>query len=96
MVGFWVCQDCNEIIPRDELKTIRHVERHYWLDDCPAEDFYEFRCPYCGSELIDEAEYCDGCGEPCSPKDLTDGLCAVCREEAEKEEKARAAVRRGA
>ena len=86
MVGFWVCQDCNEIIPRDELKTIRHVERHYWLDDCPAEMFYEFRCPYCGSELIDEAVYCDGCGEPCNPKDLTDGLCAVCREEAEKEE----------
>ena len=86
MVVFWVCQDCNEIIPRDELKTIRHVERHYWLDDCPAEMFYEFRCPYCGSELIDEAVYCDGCGEPCNPKDLTDGLCAVCREEAEKEE----------
>ena len=35
MVGYWYCQDCGEVIPRDELKTIRHVERHYWLDDCP-------------------------------------------------------------
>ena len=96
MVGYWYCQDCGGIIPRDELRIIRHEERHYWLDDCPVEDFYEIRCPYCGSELIDEAEYCDGCGEPCSPKDLTDGLCAVCREKAEKEEIERAAMHGGA
>ena len=86
MVGFWVCQDCNEIIPRDELQVIRHEEWHYWLDGYLAEMFYEIRCPYCGSELIDEAEYCDGCGEPCSPRDLVDGLCAVCRKEAEEGE----------
>ena len=84
MVRYWFCQDCGEVIPRDELKLIRHEEWHYWLDGSPAEAFYEIRCPYCGSELIDEAEYCDGCGEPCNPSDLEDGLCAICREEKER------------
>ena len=96
MVSYWYCQDCNEIIPRDDLQIIRHEEWHYELDGYPAEMFYEIRCPYCGSELIDEAVYCDGCGEPCSPKDLTDGLCTVCLGEAEKEEIERAAMHGGA
>jgi len=96
MVGYWVCLDCNEIIPRDDLQIIRHEEWHYELDGYPAEMFYEIRCPYCGSELIDEAVYCDGCGEPCSPKDLTDGLCVACRGKAEQEEKTRTAMHGGA
>ena len=81
LVGYWYCQDCCEVIPRDELRITHTNEWHTWLDDCPAELFYEAHCPYCGSELLDEAEYCDMCGEPCNPKDLEDGLCEVCRKE---------------
>ena len=81
LIHYWYCQACGEVIPKEELKIVREVERHYWLDDCPAEVSYRVYCPYCGAEEIDEAEYCEYCGEPCNPKDLIDGLCEICRNE---------------
>ena len=90
LIHYWYCQNCHEVIPRDELKIHHTVVWHTELDNCPMENVYEARCPYCGSEFLDEAEYCEGCGEPCDPKDLEDGLCEICRKEKE------AAMRGGA
>ena len=83
LVSYWVCQECHEVIPRDDLRIVREENRHWWLDDCPVEVSYSVYCPYCGSEWVEEAEYCEGCGEPCDPKDLEYGLCEVCRKEKE-------------
>ena len=80
LVSYWHCLECNEIIPRDELRIVREEERHYWLDDCPVEVNYICFCPYCGSEELEEAEYCEGCGDPYGPDELdADGLCVTCR-----------------
>ena len=80
LISYWYCHRCKEIIPRDELRIVREEERHYWLDDSPVEVSYNVFCPYCGSEEIDETDYCDVCGSPCIPDDLEDGICKECRE----------------
>ena len=80
LVSYWYCQRCRGIIAQEDLSLVREEERHYWLDDSPVETYVTARCPYCGSEEIDEAEYCEVCGEPFAPEDLEDGVCKECSE----------------
>ena len=80
LFDYWYCKKCKEIASVQDLKFIRDEEPHYWLDDSPTEVSYTAYCPYCGSDQIDEACYCDICGEPFAPDDLEDGMCEDCRE----------------
>lgn len=80
LVSYWYCQRCKEVISQDDLRFVREAERHYWLDDSPVESYAYALCPYCGSDQIDEADYCEVCGEPFVPEDLEGGICKECLE----------------
>ena len=80
LVSYWYCQRCRGIIAQEDLNFAWEEELHYWLDDCPVETYVTAHCPCCGSEEIDEAEYCEVCGEPFAPEDLEDGICKECME----------------
>lgn len=80
-MDWYYCQDCGAVFPEHEIRTEQIENRHWWLDDCPVERLTECHCPECGSSDIEEAAYCDYCGDPFRPEDLVDGLCASCREE---------------
>ncbi len=87
MTGDWnYCESCGSIFTHDEIRIVTHRTVHYWLDDKPTDFEYEWLCPECGSACIEEAEYCEICGEPLRPSDLVDGLCEICREEVAKDE----------
>ena len=76
---WYYCECCGAVFPEREIR-VEHIENiHWWLDDCPVEQWTEYHCPECDSSDIDEAEYCDCCGDAFNPSDLIDGLCEKCR-----------------
>ena len=75
----YCCEKCDEVFSADDVVCKRTDEVLYWLDDRPVASFYEWFCPYCGSDEIVEAEYCEECGEAFPPRELEDGLCETCR-----------------
>lgn len=83
-MNWYYCQDCGAVFSEEDLLVETVENRHWWLDDCPVERWTEYSCPECGSSDVEEAEYCDYCGDAFRPEDLTDGVCAKCRK-AEKE-----------
>lgn len=78
-MDYYYCNDCGAIFNDECAKYAVTVERHWWLDDCPAETLTEMLCPECGSFDIEECSYCEECGEACRPQDLIDYLCEKCR-----------------
>lgn len=78
------CQDCKSIFMKEDVGCRVERDVHYWLDDKPVERWCEYHCPECGSVDIQEAVYCDWCGDALRPEDLKDGLCELCRREKKK------------
>ena len=78
-MDWYYCQDCGAVFSEEDLLVETVENRHWWLDDCPVERLTEYSCPECGSNDVEEAEYCDYCGDAFRPEDLTDGVCARCR-----------------
>lgn len=82
---FYICNKCgNEMDDHEALVLVPEV--HNELDEKPIEWIGELRCIYCGSDDLEEAEYCDECQE-LFPLDQLDAnwLCPTCaREEAKK------------
>ena len=78
---WYYCKDCGAVFSAEELVVEDVENRHWWLDDCPVERWTEYSCPECGSSDVEEAEYCDYCGDAFAPSDLIDGMCARCRAE---------------
>lgn len=77
----YYCQECGAMFLYQDIHFERVENRHFWLDDCPVEVWCEKLCPECGSWCIEEAEYCEWCGEPFKPGELVDGFCEDCRKE---------------
>lgn len=73
------CQDCKSIFMKEDVGCRVERDVHYWLDDQPVEEWVEWFCPECGSGNIEEADYCEVCGEVIIPEDSPDGLCEECR-----------------
>ena len=82
-MAWYYCNDCGSVFQENEIRVVTGEDRHWWLDDCPVERWTELHCPECDSEDIDEAEYCDYCGDAFRPEDLTDGICQACLEKGE-------------
>lgn len=80
-MGWYYCKDCGKVMRESEIHVETGEDIHWWLDDCPAERWTEWYCPDCGGEDLEEAVFCDYCGDPFRPEDLTDGVCARCRAE---------------
>ena len=88
MDRWFYCEDCRALFPEEDVNVSVIYDHHWWLDDCPTETFYLRKCPECGSENVEEAAFCDECGEVCLPEDLDENwLCAECRKKYEQEEK---------
>lgn len=77
------CEDCKAIFIKDDAGVRVERDVHYWLDDKPVEEWAEWFCPECGSGNIEEADYCEICGEVIIPEDSPDGLCEECRKREE-------------
>lgn len=77
-MDYFYCNKCGAIFNEETARYEVSVERHWWLDDCPTQVLTEMLCPECCSYDVSECEYCDICGEPCKPEELTDGLCKSC------------------
>lgn len=83
-MDWFYCADCGAVFPESQVHVEQIENRHYWLDDKPVERWCEYYCPECGSVDIQEAVYCDWCGDALRPEDLKDGLCELCRRERDK------------
>ena len=65
----------------DDIEATRlHREVHTELDGHPTEWLWELRCLFCGSDDLEEAEYCERCDELTPVSEMTDGLCRNCYE----------------
>lgn len=82
---FYICNHCgNEMDDYEALVLVPEV--HNELDEKPIEWIGQLQCIYCGSDDLEEAEYCEECGElfPLDQLDIN-WLCPTCaREEAKK------------
>ena len=79
------CSDCGEYMYGEEARCLIR-EPHPELDGCPMETMAVLRCPYCGSDDLQEAPACEDCGEQFPESELRDGLCPDCYERREKED----------
>ena len=67
------CNNCNEIFEESAAHSRPAVEE----DSLPPWEWVAV-CPYCGSEDLDEASFCERCGEPIPPGE---SLCDCCRDD---------------
>lgn len=77
----YYCEDCGEVFDEDEIELRVNGE---WLEYWGSRVYREVNtslCPHCGSESIQEASYCDKCGEAYPPENLDENnLCEDCKE----------------
>lgn len=70
----YYCHDCGEFFDKEDIR-IKCISQGDYSE--PSE--YEWYCPHCGSEDIEEAEECEFCGEPVKP-DSRIHFCEDCIE----------------
>lgn len=77
---YYHCPECDGLMDEFEA-TCLVPEIHTELDGSPTEMLSMLRCIYCGYDELEEARFCEGCGElfPESALDEND-LCEECRE----------------
>lgn len=82
---YYFCLDCDSVMDDTESLCF-HPEAHSELDGNPVEWVGERRCIYCNSDNLEEAEYCDECGE-LFPRSMLDenSLCENCRQKYQEE-----------
>ena len=66
----YYCNDCNNMFEESEADS-----RPTRLEDSRPKGGFVMLCPYCGSDDLEEASYCERCGEPIPPDEH---LCDVC------------------
>ena len=83
LADYWYCRDCDSFIS-DEDATIIVPEIHYELEGRTVELLCQKVCPECGNCDLEEAEYCEECGELLVPGAQDDWLCDSCRNRQQK------------
>lgn len=78
-MDYFYCNECGGVMDAVEALCFRR-EIHNELDERPTEWIGERRCLYCGSYDLEEAVYCDDCGELFPDTLLNDGFCPDCYE----------------
>lgn len=68
----YYCDDCKRFLDESDVEMVCVYPQTH---DSPAE--YEYRCPYCGNEELQEAGTCEFCGEPIDP-DSKLNFCEEC------------------
>lgn len=71
------CLNCNSIV--NELEVYHETHGSYYLQ---PENLYV--CPYCGSENVENAVYCNVCDEPTAESELDYGCCKECNDNIKK------------
>ena len=80
--GWYYCSNCKRIFYSDDIVCHVIEDVDYSLCDRPVMRFYEYFCPVCGSEELEECPTCDYCGDCFLPEELDEnGLCEECRKE---------------
>ena len=82
---WYYCESCGSLFMSEDVRIIREEEYHPGLDGIQTEYMCYYACPECGSTCLEEADYCEICGEPMVPDSSWDGLCEACRREEEKD-----------
>lgn len=74
-----ICLDCGRTFAEEEAKTISEIVGEFW--GAPASREYSV-CPYCGSDVYEDAVQCDLCGEWMAEEDVVNDkgrtVCEVC------------------
>lgn len=74
----YYCKDCKELIENDELEEADEgFYTEVWGHNCYNE-YSTVRCPYCGSDDIEEAPRCEHCHDYFVPTDDDKDLCEEC------------------
>ena len=77
----YYCEDCGKTFDEDEMVVENSYNLVPFHDELVKEPFNVCKCPYCGSEDIDEALQCAICGEWFKPEDIYDDFyCKDCIE----------------
>lgn len=86
MANYYICKHCDGYMEAREA-SVFVPEIHYELDEKPTEWLHELRCIYCNApeDELEEAEFCDYCGDIFQLEELEDGLCPACQKKLEKE-----------
>ena len=75
MRQYMYCHECGEYFESEDVKKTR--EYHREIDG----NFYElqYRCPYCGSQSIEDVDTCVACDEPEVDLECGGYFCPDCK-----------------
>lgn len=77
----YYCEDCKKLIDDCELKEIDEGFYTEVWGSSVYNDYVSEKCPFCGSDKIEEAPRCVKCRQYFVPKNEYDDLCEDCSEE---------------